>query len=279
MEEFTAQGVDLSNIIKTLAGGNISSHPAAQAVQRAEEAAKGADPEAAAAAADDVRAALLAADGKEGTAEVAAVLHKAGAASALVRCMPACAGVPALEQRILGAMTVLLGASRDLQTDFLQAHGVAALQQVLKEQGDDASLAATALQAAVAAAGKSEEGKAALMAAGLGSSSLEAMQRHADQPEVLQAACDVLCALTTPDDDTQPASRSVGHHYFHGTAAQASAPDQPSASSRQACMRPDNSCALSTPPGRSRMHVHWLKRVLQSSWWKPCVGMTRTRSQ
>lgn len=207
MEEFTAQGVDLSNIIQTLAGGDISSHPAARAVQRMDEAASAGDSQAAAAAADNVAAALTAADGKEATAEVAAVLHKADAASALVRCMPACAGAPAQELRILHAVAVLLGGSRELQADFLQAQGVAALQQVLAEQGEDATLAAAALQAAAVAAAKNEEGKAALMAAGLGGSSLEAMQRHADQPEVLQAACDVLCALTNPDDDTQPASR------------------------------------------------------------------------
>ncbi|KAI7840755.1 hypothetical protein COHA_005569 [Chlorella ohadii] len=208
VEEFTAQGVDLSNIIKTLAGGDISSHPAAQAVQRAEKAARGADPEGAAAAADDVAAALAAANSKDTAAEVAAVLHKAGAAGVLVQFMPACAGAPAQELRILNAVAVLLGSSRELQADFLQAHGVAALQQVLGEASEDASLAAAALQAAAAVAAKNEEGKAALMAAGLGGSSLEAMQRHADQPEVLQAACDVLCALTNPDDDTQPASRA-----------------------------------------------------------------------
>lgn len=277
MEEFTAQGVDLSNIIKTLTGGDISSHPAAQAVQRAEKAAKGADPEGAAAAADDVAAALVAANSKETAAEVAAVLHKAGAAGALVQCMPACAGAPAQELRILNAVAVLLGSSRELQTDFLQAHGAAALQQVLGEQSEDASLAAAALQAAAAVAAKNEEGKAALMAAGLGGSSLEAMQRHADQPEVLQAACDVLCALTNPDDDTQPASR----------CALASSADDPKHASclgwRHLPSGPvrvlASKCCLCLPAGRSLMRVLWQRRALQNSWWQPCVATMRTRSQ
>lgn len=207
VDEFSAQGVDLSNIIKTLAGGDISTHPAALAVQRLQAAAEAGDASAAAAAAEDVAGALSGAGGADKAAEAAAVLHKAGAAPAMVRAADVCADAPADLQRVLRALAVVLGGSSDLQTAYLQARGVAAIQQALASHASDAGLVTAALQAATAAAAKSEVGKAALMAADVGGASMAAMQRYGDSPEALQAACAVLCALTNPDDDSAPASR------------------------------------------------------------------------
>ncbi|PSC67827.1 magnesium protoporphyrin IX chloroplastic-like [Micractinium conductrix] len=155
VEEFTAQGVNLSNIIKTVEGGNVSAHPAAAAAAALDAAAASGDADA-----------------------------------------------------ISASAALLGGASRDLQSDFLGAGGVHALADAQQQHSGDAALAAAALRAAAAVATKNEEGKAALMLTGLGSSSQDALQRHGEEPEVLDAACAVLCALTNPDDDSTPASRA-----------------------------------------------------------------------
>lgn len=207
VEEFTARGVDLSNIIKTVAGGDISAHPATAAVAALAQAAQAGDAGGAAVAADAVAAALCEARGAEAAAATAAVLHKAGAAAALVEGGDVCADAPAELLRVLRAHAAVLGGGRDLQAGFLQAGGVAALKRILASHGDDAAATAAALQVAAACGVKSEAGKAALMAAGFGAHCQDALQRHAGQPEALQAACAVLCTLTNPDDDSQPASR------------------------------------------------------------------------
>jgi hypothetical protein len=220
VEEFTAQGVDLSNIIKTLSGGDIGAHPAALAVTALSTAQQAGDADGMMAAAADIAAAVAVASSSAATAAadseaLAVVLHKAGAAQALARCLPACEAAPAAPAalaQVLRALAALLGCgSRELQADFLQGGGAAALQLVLESHAGDATLAAAALQAAAASAVRNEAGKAALMAAGVGISSLGVMQQHLDQPEALEAACAVLCALTNPDDDTLPSSRWVLH--------------------------------------------------------------------
>lgn len=205
VDEFSAQGVDLSNIIKTVDGGDITSHPATVAVHALQAAAAAGDFRAMASAANDIAAAAGAGAGSEGAA---LVLHRTGAAQAVVQSLAAAAVDQHALLHILQALAALLGAgSRELQADFLQAAGVPALQRVLSSQPCSGTLAAAALQAAAASAEKNEEGKAALMESGCGSSCLEVMQRYADEPEAVQAACAVLCALTNPDDDTQPGSR------------------------------------------------------------------------
>lgn len=209
VEEFTAQGVDLSNIIKTVTGGDISTHPAAQAVERLQAAAAAGDTGNLSAAADAVAAALSEASDAAAAGEVAAVLHKADAAQALAQAVAACGDSPAQLLPVLRAVAAVLGGSRDLQADFLCSAGVPALQTVLTGCGDSPELSAAALQAAAAAAAKNEGGKAALMAAGVDGSALAVLRSHSDQPEALQAACAVLCTLTNPDDDTVPASRCV----------------------------------------------------------------------
>ena len=217
VEEFTAQGVDLSNIIKTLSGGDIGAHPAALAVAALTSAQEAGDADGMVAAAADIAAAVAAARSSAATAAadseaLAVVLHKSEAAQALVGCLPACDAAPAHAAlaQVLRALAALLGCgSRELQTDFLQGGGAAAVQLVLDSHASDATLAAAALQAAAASAVRNEASKAALMAAGVGISSLGVMQQHLDQPEALEAACAVLCALTNPDDDTLPSSRWV----------------------------------------------------------------------
>lgn len=209
VEEFAAQGVNLSNIIQTASGGDISQHPAAQAVQELEDKLAEGDVAGMAAAAAAVAAAAGHACGSGGTVgEALAVLHRAGATGALARSAAACTGEPSALADVLRATADLMGGTtRDLQADFLQAGGIEALQAALGAAAGHAALAAAALQAAAASAAKNENGKAACMAAGLGSSCLEVLRQHPDQPEALQAACAVLSALTTADDDTLPSSR------------------------------------------------------------------------
>ncbi|KAL4450640.1 hypothetical protein ABPG77_000996 [Micractinium sp. CCAP 211/92] len=213
VEEFAAQGVNLSNIIQTASGGDISQHPAAQAVQELEDKLAEGDVAGMAAAAAAVAAAAAHACGSGDTVgEALAVLHRAGATGALARSAAACTGEPSALADVLRATADLMGGTtRDLQADFLQAGGIEALQAALGAAAGHAALAAAALQAAAASAAKNENGKAACMAAGLGSSCLEVLRQHPDQPEALQAACAVLSALTTADDDTLPSSRAFSN--------------------------------------------------------------------
>lgn len=205
--------MDLSNIVQTVSGGDISQHPAARAVQELEDRLAAGDAAGMAAAAAAV-AAVAAAERASGSGDkggqALAVLHRAGAAGALARAAGACTDEPPALACVLRAAANLLGGSpRDLQAGFLKAGGIDTLQAALGTAADNASLAAAALQAAAASATKNEDGKAACMTAGLGSSCLEALRQHPDHSEALQAACAVLCALTTADDDTLPASRWV----------------------------------------------------------------------
>ena len=210
VEEFTAQGVNLSNIIKTVEGGNVSAHPAAAAAAALDAAAASGDADAISASAVRLAEAAGSADAGAAFAEATAVLHRAGATAAVARGLAATADAPAALAALLRTLEALLGgASRDLQSDFLGAGGVHALADAQQQHSGDAALAAAALRAAAAVATKNEEGKAALMLTGLGSSSQDALQRHGEEPEVLDAACAVLCALTNPDDDSTPASRWV----------------------------------------------------------------------
>lgn len=282
VEEFSAQGVDLGNIIKTLAGGDISAHPATLAVQRLQAAAEAGDARGAAAAADDVAATVSGAGSTDKAAEAATVLHKAGAAQALVRAAGVCSGAPADLLPVLRALAVVLGGSRELQSGFLQARGVAALQQALASHGSDAGLVAAALQAATAAATKSEEGKAALMAADISAASLEALRRHGDSPEALQAACSVLCTLTNPDDDSVPASRWAAWRLAPlppavpppacASAAMAAPrrPALPPVAIQQHCIR-----HLPAHAGHSPTRASLQRRAPPPSWWPRCAATPR----
>jgi hypothetical protein len=201
--------VDLGNVITTLAGGDIAGHPAAAAVAALRAALDAGDLQGAAAALEGVQAALDAApiDSAEAN-QVGVVLHQA--AQSAVRCLvDATPGAPDAQAAALRALRRLLPLSPELRQAFRREGGAPAVAAALAAAGgDDDALAAAALEAAAAGGVKDEEGKAALVEAGLGEAAVRALEgRGEGSVDCVRAACALLCTLTNPDDESKPSSR------------------------------------------------------------------------
>eukprot|EP00887_Chlorella_sp_A99_P005892 scaffold1.g5892.t1 len=213
MEEFEAQGADLGNIIKSLAGGDLTAQPGAAAVATLTNAlAEGGDGTAVAAALAALQALLddAAVAQPSSSAELLTVLHHAEAVEAVLRVLEQAGGDPEVATAALGVLAALL-ASRDHQAAFRDGGGAAALHGVLARHADNADVAAAALAAAAAAATKSEDNKNGLLDAGLAADALAALDAHAGACAAVRGACALLAALTTADDDTQPGSRAFAN--------------------------------------------------------------------
>ena len=198
-------------MITTLAGGDIAGHPAAAAVAALRAALDAGDLQGAAAALEGVQAALDAApiDSAEAN-QVGVVLHQAQAAQSAVRCLVgATPGAPDAQAAALRALRRLLPLSPELRQAFRREGGAPAVAAALAAAGgDDDALAAAALEAAAAGGVKDEEGKAALVEAGLGEAAVRALEgRGEGSVDCVRAACALLCTLTNPDDESKPSSR------------------------------------------------------------------------
>lgn len=220
--EFEAQGVDLSCLIKTVAGGNTDGHPAAAAVLQLEQHAQQGSHAAAAEAADFLASMLAPSEGLSAAAAAAAgdelqpVLLASGACAVTLRCVDALAPGPAAadEEERRGALLRtlrLLGllmrhpGQRDA---FREAGGAAALARTLDAAEGEAEVLAAALDAAAAAARRAELSKCLLVEAGIAEAALRTLRAHGGQHGgATTAACSVLCAVTRPDDLSQPSSR------------------------------------------------------------------------
>lgn len=211
--EFAAQGVDLSSVITSLTGGDISAHPAAAAVKAAETHLSAGDVQAAVASLAPVNAAVDVASSPDDATQLGVVLHKAGAVSVMLGCLAAAAALPEaarVQVAALQSLRRLLPLSPDHRAVFRQTGGVAALASLLQAAGTSAELCAAALEAAAASGGKDEEGKAALVSAKMGPLALAALEAHGTaSPEVVCAVCAVVRTLTNPDDESVPTSRWV----------------------------------------------------------------------
>lgn len=210
ISEFGSQGVDLSNVITSLAGGNITDHPAAVAVREVDSCLLSGDLQGAMGALAALDSALDAAAVCGDEAQVGVVAHKAEAGRAAVRCLSAATpAVPAAQAAALRTLLRLLPLSADHRQAFRQASGPAAVAVALQTAAaDDAELLAIALETAAASGTKDEDGKAAIVEAGLGGAAISALNSHRDtSPEVVCSACAVLSTLTNPDDESKPSSR------------------------------------------------------------------------
>lgn len=209
IEEFEAQGVDLSNIIKTLAGGDLSTLAGAQAVTELNAQLDAGVIPGIAAALQHLQA--LTEDAAPGSsAELLAVLDKAGAVGAAVSALTSQQSSTEVVLPALRLLAMLL-ASRSHQAAFRQADGASVVACLLSRHAEGEGVVAAALAAAAAAATQSEDNKAAAMDCGLATGSLRALQQHEGSTDVVCAAAALLSAVTSADDETQPSSRAFAN--------------------------------------------------------------------
>lgn len=223
--EFESQGVDLSNIIATATGGDLTGHPAAQAAKEIEAGINETNLQKVERALGDLRDAI---ESEE--------RGKAGPFALSVSAVPL--AVTALQSATdfddettqlaaLRTLNVVLPLSSDLRSAFREACGPNTLMGALfSASGGGTCLArgsgrrrgahhvavwTAALSSAAASAQNDENGKVALMDANISLNILKALQECADRVDgtgdLVMAACAALTALTTADDQTQPSSR------------------------------------------------------------------------
>lgn len=213
ISEFESQGVDLSNIITTANGGNLSGHPAADAAAQLEAALGEGDLVDAVQAIVALQTALCGGDLGENSAAVAMSVN---AVPLTLRCLSAAIGAanPSAQKASLQALAAFLSLSAAVRASFREGHGPRSVAQLLEaatasDNTTNPEIAAATLAVAAASARGDEDGKCALMDLGVGVLALRTLGSSwaADMQEAVLAACATLSALTTADDTSQPSSR------------------------------------------------------------------------
>lgn len=214
--EFEAQGVDLSNIITSATGGDLSEHPVGQAITKLKSAAESGDLEAAQVALNELHATITStsAASPQEIQQMGAMLGSLGAASLIVRIFTLANGLPEESEAVIAAATTLssiLPLSSDIRSSFRDAGGPTSLAAAVSDDSpssSDPGIVAAVLQAAAASTGKDEAGKGAAMEAGLGSALLSMLRKlGSTSPDVVLGACALITSLTTADDESLPSSR------------------------------------------------------------------------
>ncbi|KAL6782178.1 hypothetical protein ACKKBF_B39355 [Auxenochlorella protothecoides x Auxenochlorella symbiontica] len=214
--EFEDQNVDLSNIIKSVSGGNTSGHPAAECLATVKTAS----------GAEFVQAChhlVLLLEDPEG--EASNILLQRGAVGALLSVLEAGGGAADAEGASAGLRVLkALFGTRSHQTACLEATGPPILQAIVARPESTLGVKALGLEAATALARKHEAGKVALLVAGMASAALPVLESVGratgeDEEEGLAACCSLLSALTCADDDTLPSSSAFANARSLGKGA------------------------------------------------------------
>ena len=216
--EFEAQGVDLSNIITTATGGDLSQHPVGKSIKQLEGAVYIVDLALAQVALDELRSAVsLAAASPEDLQQLGAILGSLHAADLAVQVinLTSTESSPQGRSAFIASATCLrdiLPLSSDIRSAFRDAHGPKSLATVITDDSSPFSsnpeIVAAVLQAAAASTIKDESGKVAAMEVELGSAALSMLRKlGGESVEVALAACALITSLTTADDESLPSSR------------------------------------------------------------------------
>lgn len=205
--EFESQGVDLSNVIKSPAGGDVSTHPLAQGIAHIQESIQRNELQGAETFLDEIY--LIFEDKAIDRQSLGAVVHATSLVVTLEQCL-----VPAFSldarRTILRILAQALPLSSDIRSRFRSIGGPVAVLATLKDAAAQGryDVMAAALRAATALSAKDEDGKCSLMDVGLGVyAGLLLAELKPEGAHVAVEACMLLSSLTTADDDTVPSSR------------------------------------------------------------------------
>ncbi|RMZ55435.1 hypothetical protein APUTEX25_003559, partial [Auxenochlorella protothecoides] len=180
--EFEDQNVDLSNIIKSVSGGNTSGHPAAECLATVKTAS----------GAEFVQAChhlVLLLEDPEG--EASNILLQRGAVGALLSVLEAGGGAADAEGASAGLRVLkALFGTRSHQTACLEATGPPILQAIVARPESTLGVKALGLEAATALARKHEAGKVALLVAGMASAALPVLESLSANEELCGVAAE-----------------------------------------------------------------------------------------
>lgn len=204
VEEFTAQGVDLSSVYT---GSDLMSHPIHTASKEVKERIDGRDFQSLRDALEVLKQALVEnANDKEA---LQAIIMAAGTCSILVSGLDVVGEETPLLYLTLQTLSIVLKTSLDVRKAFREQGGVGKLPLY----HENTQVLSMALLAASAVATKDEAGKTLLMSNGAGRIILKAYSVANSSVEERQAlvegASSLVVSLTVADDESQPGSRYV----------------------------------------------------------------------
>ena len=202
VEEFTAQGVDLSSVYT---GSDLMSHPIHTASRKVEEHVAGRDFESLRDALEVLKEAVT--EDTNNKEALQAVILAAGTCSVLVASLDAVGEEAHLLYLTLQTLYIVLKISVDIRKTFQEKGGV----EKLPLDHENIQVLSTALLAASAVATKDEAGKTLLMSNGAGNSILKAYSIARSSAEgrqnLVEGASSLVVSLTVADDESQPGSR------------------------------------------------------------------------
>lgn len=207
VEEFTAQGVDLSSVYT---GSDLMSHPIHTASRKVEEHVEGRDFESLRNALEALIEAVT--ESTTNNEALQAIVLAADTCSVLVASLDAVGEETHLLYLTLQTLSVVLKISLDIRKSFQEKGGV----EKLPLDHGNAKVLSMALLAASAIATKDEAGKTLLMSNGAGKSILKAYAIARSSGEgrqiLVEGASSLVVSLTVADDESQPGSRYVFPH-------------------------------------------------------------------
>lgn len=234
IEEFTVQGVDLSNIITTANGGQIDDHPFVTRVSAIRVALVEKtlldDP------LRDLVAFVIDDEAQSTSKQVqnlAAIAHASNVTSILVQCLAMYTSNESESQQqgpsSFGALTALqllcslIPLSRDIAAQFRAASGpetaTSLLDALLRIPPADPHLVSMTLKLATVSAIKDEEGKSSLMTVGIGTQTITILDEACNRDDhcydvsasFIANGCALIIALTSADDLSVPGSSAFAN--------------------------------------------------------------------
>lgn len=210
VEEFTAQGVDLSSVYT---GSDLMSHPIHTASRQVEEHIEGRDFESLRNALEVLKEAVT--ENTTNHEALQAIILASGTCSVLVESLDAVSEEMHLLYLTLQTLSIVLKISFDIRKTFQEKGGV----EKLPLDHENTKVLSLALLAASAVATKDEAGKTLLMSNGAGRSILKAYSLARSSAEgrqnLVEGASSLVVSLTVADDESQPGSRYVFFHNEH----------------------------------------------------------------
>ncbi len=229
--EFQSQGVDLSNIITTASGGDLSDHPLAKTMRDLQDAVGSRNHSEYQTTLEALRLAAMeaAASPPDEARQFGAIAHTLHALTFVLTTLTQATNDNNIDTKIAAsdALRALLPLSSDIRTTFLREAGAGTIaaelvmlllipETTVAEIKENQRLTASLLQAVAASTVKDEKNKCAAMDAEIGSLTLRVLHHTSssssascdDVNAVVLAVCAVLTSLTTADDESLPSSRA-----------------------------------------------------------------------
>ena len=219
IDEFKAQGVDLSNIVILEEGNNIENHPITISVRNLEKNIASKEPDRIDGSIEALESLkIILSDGEKGPGKesLGAILLATGAMKIALKALDEILSNSDDEfrfmQMLLEAIHAMLMHSMDMKKEFRVGEGTLLLSRIVdREPSPPVEIVVLVLQSAAVAALKHEEGKTAVIQNNLGAYAINSLKTYQEEKPVILASCSVLIAVTNADDDTEPSSNAFAH--------------------------------------------------------------------